>query len=488
MMVAIAARSRRNTAALVLAGAGLLISLAPFVWRNHNLSDANIALAVALAWMALIPGILHLLRIDAEPMPFAALVGLYYLVFFALPVLFFDPAHWQADQYPDGNYYGLQATHFSDTAQVVLLAGLVSLLIAYYAARRGFDRLPFRMRLPRDFAAGRLRLLAWLLIATHFAWDFIPYLRALPSLGLFVQKATLIGFGILLVCLWRRQMPVIERILLLLGALPLFVAMVVASGLTTNLALLALYLTILMYHFGIRSAALPLFLCVALMTFLYPAMGTFRAIVWSGPGRSYSLAERIAMPIEMAWHHWIDMRRDSGDPMVPIVRRISIGAVTFSDVVERTPGEIPFLRGDSYRPLLTGIVPRLVWRDKPEERFGQRFGHRYRYITPDDQATSWSTPWITEAYANFGAAGTVVVMLLIGAFLGFASRLLNATEMSANELAIGAALLFPLAYQASNLSVMVSNLPTIVGAVWLFFWVGLRVGNGGRQRSRLHPA
>ena len=52
--------------------------------------------------------------------------------------------------------------------------------------------------------------------------------------------------------------------------------------------------------------------------------------------------------------------------------------------------------------------------------------------------------------------------------------------------AIGAALLFPLAYQSSNLSVMVSNRPTIVVAVWLFFWIGLR--GGRRQGSRIRPA
>ena len=476
MINVIAAQSQRRTAALIVSAAGLLVSLAPFIWKNQHLSDTNIVLALALAWVALVPGFLHLMRVDNAPMPFAALVGFYYLIFFSLPVFFFDPAHWQSDQYPDGRRYGLRATHVDEMAQLLLIVGLTSLLAAYYAARRWLERLPFWLRLPRGFATGRLRLLAWILIVAYFAWAFVPIFHRLPSLGQLLQKTTPIAIGLLLICAWRREITRKERILLLLGVLPAVFGMIVSSGLTTDLILITSYLTILMYYYNIRLFFLPVIICVAFMIFLYPALASFRIASWSDHAPSLSLAKRVAMPIEIAWDRWIDKRRNVGDPLVPVVRRVSIGAVTFSDVVERTPGDVPLLRGESYRPLLTGFVPRILWPGKPEERFGQIFGHRYRYVALDDRTTSWSTPWITEAYANFGAAGMVVAMALIGGFLAFASRFLNAAEMTPTEFAVGAALLFPLAYQASNLSVMVSNLPMIVGAVWLFFWVGLRPG------------
>jgi hypothetical protein len=445
MMEAIAPRLRGNSAVLAAVLAGLFFSLMPFLWRNRTLSDANIALAIALAWIALIPAFLHLRRIDSEPMPFAALMGFYYLVFFALPVLLFEPSHWQSVRYPDGRSYGLEAVHFSERAQLLLIAGLASLLVSYYAARRSLDRLPLRLRLPRHFAPGRLRSLAWMVVAAHFAWIASPWLRHVPSLGLWLQWVTPAAIGLLLVSRWRRQITRTETALLFLGVLPAYFAIVVASGLSTGLLLMTLYLTILMYRFKPRLFWGPPLICVAFMLFLYPALASFRAISWSDA--AYSLAERVVMPIEIAYGRWFAERQDAGDPLRPIVRRVSIGAVTLSDVVGRTPGEIPLLHGESYRPLLTGFVPRIFWRGKPEERFGQVFGHRYRYLAPDDRATSWSTPWIVEAYANFGGAGGVLAMSLIGVFLAFASRLLNAAEMSWSEFTIGAALLLPLFYQ-----------------------------------------
>ncbi|MBI1318946.1 MAG: hypothetical protein GC168_08355 [Candidatus Hydrogenedens sp.] len=160
---------------------------------------------------------------------------------------------------------------------------------------------------------------------------------------------------------------------------------------------------------------------------------------------------------------------------LPILKRISHIAV-LNQIVEYTPNPVPYWNGVTLINLITNMVPRFLWRDKPEERLGQEFAHAYYIVQPSDQNTSWNVPWLVEFYMNFGLLGTVISMAVAGIILSILAAIFNRAGMADLEVAAGATIIFPLFYQESNVSVMAGSLVLFIGFLLGFLYVALRLG------------
>lgn len=60
------------------------------------------------------------------------------------------------------------------------------------------------------------------------------------------------------------------------------------------------------------------------------------------------------------------------------------------------------------------MIPRLVYADKPIDISGSNFGHRYGFISVQNDLTVINLPQMVELYANFGTVGLVFGMIAIG--------------------------------------------------------------------------
>jgi hypothetical protein len=77
----------------------------------------------------------------------------------------------------------------------------------------------------------------------------------------------------------------------------------------------------------------------------------------------------------------------------------------------------PYKMGTTFEPLLYVFIPRLVWSDKPGDSSAQLFNREFNVSA--DRDTYISPTHIGELYWNFGIAGVVIGMTLIGILLGF---------------------------------------------------------------------
>ena len=157
-----------------------------------------------------------------------------------------------------------------------------------------------------------------------------------------------------------------------------------------------------------------------------------------------------------------------------LVRRVTL-ILTLTHVVDKTPDPVPYWAGETYKPLFTSMIPRAVWPGKPEERTGNAFGRRYGILAETERQLSFNLPWITEMYANFGRAGVILGMALVGLLFGFLERFLARPGMTALEFVTGTTILLPLFFQESNFSLMTGSLLPLTLSLWLYFTVGLRV-------------
>jgi oligosaccharide repeat unit polymerase len=86
-----------------------------------------------------------------------------------------------------------------------------------------------------------------------------------------------------------------------------------------------------------------------------------------------------------------------------------------SIIIDRVPATTPFLLGISYTSLLTGMIPRTWWPDKPNVSLGPFikevvFGENVRNA-------GFPPGLVAEAYLNFGYVGIPVVLFFFGAIL-----------------------------------------------------------------------
>jgi hypothetical protein len=90
-------------------------------------------------------------------------------------------------------------------------------------------------------------------------------------------------------------------------------------------------------------------------------------------------------------------------------------------IVGRTgKGGIRFQDGATLVPLLYAFIPRLVWPGKPNNVTGLLFNHTFHVATA---STFIGSSNLGDLYWNFGWAGVVVGMLIIGIFMGWAASM-----------------------------------------------------------------
>ena len=91
-------------------------------------------------------------------------------------------------------------------------------------------------------------------------------------------------------------------------------------------------------------------------------------------------------------------------------------------LVEKTPSSINYLKGETYIILLSKLIPRVIWNEKPSDKIANYIGRKYRVLNNEDNSTSWNLPIINEAYINFGVYGVILISFLLGILVKFLQK------------------------------------------------------------------
>ncbi len=234
------------------------------------------------------------------------------------------------------------------------------------------------------------------------------------------------------------------------------------DGLLAPVALLLFFISLCV----IISKSRKIFIIVGIVLFswFYSIFSVvkfdFRATVWYG-GKYYSIMDRIALIGDLYTEsakgksvEYVDKYPGKDQ----FLWRFSYQLSALSMVLNKTPKIVPFWNGESYIPLVTKFIPRIIWNDKPTENMGQLFGVRYGVITAYNTRTSINAPIIPEFYINFGYTGIWLGCMFLGFFYALLARLFNSNKVSYSSKIIGMAIIFPLVIWESNFSLIFGNL------------------------------
>ncbi|RAM48136.1 MAG: hypothetical protein C6Y22_29500, partial [Hapalosiphonaceae cyanobacterium JJU2] len=209
-----------------------------------------------------------------------------------------------------------------------------------------------------------------------------------------------------------------------------------------------------------------------------PVKSEYRNVTWySKSKQNLNVIERLQIFIELTikYHQENtfnpnvsnnnDSKKNDTDKLVERSAHI----VILSKVIKKTPKIVPYWNGETYLPLFTSFIPRIVWSDKPVQTIGNEFGRRYKFLDKTDFSTSINLPIIIEMYINFGRWGIIIGMPLLGVFLAFLEQKLNNLRMNSIEFVVGASAAFQLTYQEISLAISVGTLIPFLVSIYIAF-------------------
>lgn len=338
--------------------------------------------------------------------------------------------------------------------------------------------------LPRNFSMARLNILLWVILFGGLIYNYIPIIRSIPSLGHFMIPAGYLAFGMFYV-LWKKKfLSSWQKYVLAFIVIPLEIFIRIATGALYQVMYLMLFFVVIKYFYTNKMPIVLASVMCIFYLFFNPVKMEYRYITMMAEENNEfnSFLNNSTLFLSLAYEN-ISNVKDSTDYFISqeeSLARIS-HIFEFAAVVKDTPERIPFWEGETYKPLLTMFIPRIIWPNKPEEHVGQSYGHRYGFLYPSDDVTSWNLPWIIEMFANFGFAGVVLGMSIVGCLFAFLEAMLNRPGMNPLEFVVGATILLPLIFQESNFSLMAGNILLLYISFYIYFAVGLRVRLGNNS-------
>ena len=460
------------------------------VFPPQGISWSQLWLALALVWLGLAPGLMRWIGPDRPELPLFEVSCLFYAICFGLPVLLAGVV------FPDSGNIWFYNVHLagrgaigSERALVLLIAGVALYEAAFYATRPSLVRGLPALRLGEAGGPVRRWALLGLLLAAALAYDFIPWVRTLPSIGQFLGPVLFLPLGMLYVD-WRRgRLHAWIAVPLLAILVPAIVLNRLETGFLTPLLMVLLFFFFARWRVRQRPSLGLLAVALVSAVALYAAIASYRGAAEKEP--QAGLAEKTRLLAEVTADVW-DKPTLPNTPAVSSyyrrnrlvlpLQRLALVRV-MSNVVERTPSQVPYWRGETYRLLLVSWIPRALWHGKPEERWGNAFGQRYGLLRDPSDKTSVNIPWIVETYVNFGVAGLIIGMTLIGVMMAALDAMFNRRGLSDLEAVAGLTVIFPLVYQESNLSVMCGSLLPLVLCLLAYFRLGFAAGLPARSRT-----
>ena len=143
-------------------------------------------------------------------------------------------------------------------------------------------------------------------------------------------------------------------------------------------------------------------------------------------------------------------------------RRIFHSMESLLIVTSMTPKIVPYWDGYTYFYFKIKLIPRIFWKNKPSDRLGNEFGHRYTRLTPEikkrrqkkDVTTSWNMPALNELYVNYGNKGVIYGMFIVGLIFNLIAKIFTVSGVRNIENPISFFIFVPIFFLESHASLI----------------------------------
>jgi hypothetical protein len=374
------------------------------IFATGNPTSSQRLLASAIIILSFIPT-LRFISKGESGLPFLPLFGGIYSILYALPVFLLDSFEFKGFVFDDG---------IVEKSLFLALLGLASLLVAIYWFPLT-AKVPILPKVSLYWNIHKVNRMApvFALIGLALAYlqTILPIEAVLQQVILFLSQFSLLAICMLFIVQLQGKLTLVQKLFLWGVLIPLQLILDLSTGAVYQVMKDIVPMIMIYWGLKLRIPWRVVLLGLFLLVLLRGNQAEFRTILRGPSYEGVSILDRSKLYATIV----IDNTRNSGvvDAYTKTMGRLS-QLITLADVVNQTPESVPYWNGESYYTLLTSLVPRILWPDKPTKTLGQTFGHRYGRLHPGDFETSENLPQLVEMYANFGPLGILIGMFITG--------------------------------------------------------------------------
>lgn len=434
---------------LWLLGVPLGATLVLYLVRVNDVSLAQILIAfvmLVLPWHAYVGW-----RRSGRPtLPVFAMLGFMYWLYYAVP-LFLEDHVFSTINEPVGH----ELTE--GTITLALLMALTGVCSLWLGIRSGLARFVVpRSRISLELTQSRLNYVRAVLIVGSLLnlSDTPPQLAGEGGRQLVIIMVSVIpilAFAILFRNYIRGQSNVYDKVLIIGFLIVRLVGGLSSGWLGVAASILVICGAIYLMERG-RVPRWALIFVVLFTLFFQVGKDDFRKTYWQAgetgaQQEQGGRVERVTFWAQNSFDKWNEALSDSSGEsfrraLNPSVTRISLLNQT-ANVIELTPSVVPYQYGWLYSYMAITWIPRFVWPDKPSvSEANQYYQVAYGLSSEDDLSrVSISVGFLAEGYINFGWAGVIGIMFLVGIFFDFYEKTFLSKSSGALMTAMGVILL-----------------------------------------------
>jgi integral membrane sensor domain MASE1 len=416
-----------------------------------------------------------------RPLPFLPSIGIAFGLYFVLPVVL--------GAYNRYLLIALDPRVDYDFPVQIALCAWIAVIVSYFLAGEFWSRVRLQRR---KIPWGQARIVFWGFTLLYGAFALSAFKAIFmtegfsPAVTQFILSLQWLGIAFLTVARSRRLLRNIQLIFFAVGAAT-SIGLTLAGGSMAPLVQLAAVVGYALFLSGTRLKPRWLVAGLLILGVAISARGVateFRAATWFGTD-NLSAVDRAQLMVTLI------QKKVDADGLGPTL--VHGAKTTFersadmdllADVVKRTPSEIPYWEGYTYRSLIGVAIPRLLWPDKPTKEIGQAFGHRYGYLKWNNLATSINLPFLVEFYLNFGFLGVLIGMSIVGVTYRTLDEVVNHPAQDLLTSLFGVIVLVPLLMLESDFSLTFGGL--LLNGLALYV-VLATIRNSGRLSKRVPP-
>ncbi len=429
--------TKTNTPLFVVYAAAIFSIILYF--SSSSLQTNQREWSLLLILLCLLPAFLYLLEMKRNKVtvniPFLPIVGILYIFYYGIPGLL-------------GDNFSVRFTSLSneDINEAVFwtCVGWIALLAGYYLLKR--IRLVSPLHI--NFADDRVERVAWILVGIGFSTMVMRSQGLFPTSLLQIARTFVFcveaGLGLLILLSFRNQLGRRSKLLVRYLVFPLFLVSQLSTGLTSSFLIASSYLLMIVWGERRKVPWILLILLFFSVLLIRGVVDEYRYKVWySNEQVQLGTIDRSLLMLNLIQKKIMGTGqnvggkgnlRETGEFL--LFKRSMLS--TFAYTLHLTPDSIPFWYGYTYTSLLTTMIPRLLWPDKPKADLGQVYGHRYELLDPWDLATSMNLPQLIEFYINFNVEGVVIGMFLLGCIYQLLDQKINVRGSGDGTLLIAA--------------------------------------------------
>ena len=179
----------------------------------------------------------------------------------------------------------------------------------------------------------------------------------------------------------------------------------------------------------------PALAALGVLTVLHAGKADMRLAYWKeGSGDvDYSLAEYpriLAEWVQAGFSTLQTGKTKSADEQAAASERAAMVPV-FLRVLSMTPAKVPYLDGETYKPIPSLLIPRILNKEKGVAHIGNWImGYLYEFVGLEELGkTSVGFDLMIESYANYGIPGVLGLALVLGFFYGWVAIVSNGVPL-----------------------------------------------------------